>query len=165
MNRRGNIFDSVGIIVTVFTIAILCVVGVLFVQKLYVGITSTTGLPSTATNMVTDMNTDIGWVLDFFIAMLFIAMPIGSMLLAFFNNIHPLFFWASIGVTMLVIIIGSAFGDAFVSFMNSDTITGATSEMPITTTIFNHFAMYSLFVVLIIAAGVFVKSRQIGGYG
>lgn len=165
MNRRGNVMDSIGIIITVFTVAILCLVGVLFIQKLYDGITGTAGLPSTATNMVTDMNTDIGWVLDFFIAMLFISMPIASMLLAFFNNIHPLFFWASLGLTMLVVILGAAFGDAFVSVMNSDTISSASSEMPITTTIFSHFGMYSLFVVLVIAAGVFVKSRQIGGYG
>lgn len=162
MNRRGNVFDSIGIIVTIFSVAILCLIGVLFVQNVYNGIVGTPDLPPTATNMITDMNNDTGWVLDFFVAMMFLAMPIASMLLAFFNSIHPLFFWASIGVTMLVVIIGAAFGDAFVSFMNADTMLSAAAEMPITTTIFSHFGMYSFFVVLVIAAGVFVKAR--GGY-
>lgn len=164
MNRRGNVFDSVGIIITLFTVGILCLIGVVFIQQVYAGITSSTGIPATATNMVTDMNTDVGWVLDFFILMMLLAMPVASMLLAFFNNIHPLFFWASIGITMLVIIIGSAFGDAFVGVMNSDGLSAGTAVLPMSSFIFSHFGMYSLFVILLIAAGVFVKSKSAGGY-
>lgn len=165
MNRRGNVFDSIGIVVSVFTVGVLCLIGVFFIQQVYAGITSSTNIPTEATGMVTTLNNDIGWVLDFFILMMFVAMPIASMLLAFFNNIHPLFFWASIGVTMLVVIIGSAFGDSFVSIMNSGSLTTAASELPMSTMIFSHFGVYSLFVILLIGAGVFVKSRQSsGGY-
>ena len=87
-----------------------------------------------------------------------------SMLLAFFNNIHPLFFWASLGLTMLMVIIGSAFGDSFTSIANDTSFLGVTAQMPYSTIIFSHFGMYSLFVVLVIAAGVFVKSRSQAGY-
>jgi hypothetical protein len=163
VNRRGNFFDSFAIIITIFTIGILCFIGVLFVNQFTDGITGTTGLPTEATAIATSVDDDIGWVLDFFVMMMLMAMPIGSMLLAFFNNIHPLFFWASIGLTMLVVIVGAAFGDAFTAMINTDTFSGVVGQLPMSTWVFNNFGMYSLFVVLIIAAGVFVKSRS-GGY-
>lgn len=157
--------DGVGILVTIFTIGILCFVGVLFINELNDGISGTTGLPSEATDMTADLDTNIGWVLDFFVVMMFLALPIVSMLLAFFNNIHPLFFWASLGITMLLVIIGSAFGDSFVSITSDATLGAVSAQMPMSTLLFNNFGMYSLFVVLLIAAGVFMKARSGLGYG
>lgn len=165
MNRAGNIMDGVGILVAIFTVGILCLVGVLFINELNTGISGTSGLPSTATSMTADMNSNIGWVLDFFVLMMFLSLPIVSMLLAFFNNIHPLFFWASLGITMLLVIIGSAFGDSFVNITNDPTLGGVSAQMPYSTLLFSHFGMYALFVVLVIAAGVFVKARSGLGYG
>lgn len=165
MNRKGNVMDAIGIIILIFSVGLLCWVGVLFINGFNDGIQATTGLPSAATTMSAGVDTNIGWVLDFFVLMMFLALPIVSMLLAFFNNIHPLFFWASLGVTMLVVIVGSAFGDAFMSVANDSTFAGVATQMPYSTLLFNHFGMYSLFVVLIIGAGVFVKSRSALGYG
>ena len=165
MNRAGNIMDGFGILTTIFTIGILCYVGVLFINGFNDGIQASPNLPSAATNISSGVDSDIGWVLDFFILMMFLSMPIVSMLLAFFNNIHPLFFWASLGVTMLLVIVGSAFQDSFVNLISGSTFGGVSAQMPWSTILFSHFGMYALFVVLVIAAGVFVKARSALGYG
>jgi len=92
MNRQRNIMDGLAILVTIFSIGILCYVGVLFINGFNDGIQATTGLPTAATSISAGVDSNIGWVLDFFILMMFLALPIVSMILAFFNNIHPLFF-------------------------------------------------------------------------
>ena len=136
----------------------------LFFNKVQDGISSISGVEPVADQMITDWDNNLGWVLDFFIIMMLLAMPIASMLLAFFNNIHPLFFWASLGVTMLLVIMGSAFGDSFTAIANDGNISPVASQMPMSTLVFNNFGIYAFLCVLIIAAGVFVKTRSALGY-
>lgn len=164
MNNRGNIFDAFTIVYMLFAVAIILVVGIIFVSKLSDAFDNDT-IPDRAKGMASDVDGQAGWVFDFLLLMLLVCLPLGSMILAFFNDIPPLLFWASIGVSMLVIILGSAFGDAWVTMVSDGGELGlAASRMPMTSTVFNHFGVYAFFAVLLIIAGVFVKSKSNVGY-
>ena len=62
-------------------------------------------------------------------------------------------------------LVGSAFQDSFNNLISGSTFSGVSAQMPWSTLLFSHFGMYALFVVLVIAAGVFVKARSALGYG
>lgn len=163
MNRRGNIFDGFGIIITVFIVGIAGLIGITFITGFANGIISTPNMPPVATSMTNNLSGNVGWVLDFFILMLFIAMPLTSMILAFFNNVHPFFFWSSIGVVMLLVILGGTFSDSWIQTINDPNLSAASAQLPMSNFIFSNYAIYAFFVVLIISGGIFIKAKNNGG--
>lgn len=160
MNRRGNMFDAFQIVPMLFIIGILTVIAIMFMSSVKTAFTGTD-----AETLTTTVDTQAVWTLDFFFMMLLVSLPLASMILAFFNNIPPFFFWASIGIIMLAVILGSAFGDAWTSFVASGDSATAAARMPMMNLVLTNFGVYTFLCILIIAAGIFIKTQNPGGYG
>lgn len=165
-NKKGNLFDAIPILITVFVLGFVFVVALNMFSAIN---ESTDQLPNSteftkAKEIGTFTNDNIAWVLDFILLMMFITLPVGSMILAFFNNIPPFFFWASIGVILIVLIIGGILQDSWSESYKVDSFKLQADRMPMTTYILNNYIIYSLLVIIIIAGGVFVKTRSQIGY-
>lgn len=164
--KKGFVQDAITIIITLFTIGVIFVVGLMFFSGLSSGLNESLTTPETAKGLeiATYTNDTIDWVMDFIFAMLFISLPIASMILAFFNNIPNFFFWGSLGIVLLVVVLGGAFADSWGS-MNSDSVIGIQmARLPITSIIMNNFGLYSFFIIVIILAGTYIKTQQGGAY-
>lgn len=164
MNKQGNLFDGVYIVYWLFIIAFLFVIAVIIVTAIYDGVTGTPGMSSEAVSKVTTINNQVGWTLDFVFLMLLLSFPMASMILGFFNNVSPFLFWGVIGITMLVVILAGAFSDAWISFSTSSTTTAAVSRLPMTKVVLDNFAIYALLCIILIAGGVFFKTKGSGGF-
>jgi hypothetical protein len=164
-DKKGFLFDAIPIIFGLFIAAIFIVVALILVGKINDGVQEITSPDATRAKAITsDINSDIDWVLDFFFVMLLVAMPLGAMVLAFLNNIPPFFFWVSIGVMLTAIYFGGALGSALEVFAEDTLIGDHLSRVPMTKFVINNFGMYALFVTVIVAAGVFIKTRSQMGY-
>lgn len=164
--KKGFVQDAITIIVLLFSVALIFIVALQFFSGLSQGLNQSLTTPETARGLAIaeQTNEDAGWVFDFIFAMLFISLPIASMILAFFNDIPSFFFWGSLGIVFLVIIFGGAFAEAW-SSAGTDPVFGLqVQRMPITDIIMSNFGIYALFVVVIILAGTFVKTRSYGGF-
>lgn len=161
MNKKGFVMDAIPIIATVFGVAILCIVALSFFSALSDGLNQNTDpVTERGRSIATSVNTDIDWVLDFILAMLLIALPVGSMILAFFNNIPPFFFFASLGVILLIVVFGAALAEGWENSNKDNNFFTQSQRMPITDFIMINYAMYSLFVITIILGGTYIKIRN-----
>lgn len=167
MNKRGNIMDMLTIFVILLVAIILVIVFLVFQRKVndtIQAINQTAG-PGVNTAYAADvsqsMDDNFGWVLDFIIIMLFISLPIVSMMLAFMNYIPPFLFYAVIGITMLMVALGAGFSLGFTNLINGSSDAAiASSRIPMTSFVFSHFGFYTLFAMILIISGVYVKQSR-----
>lgn len=165
INKKGFVQDAFPIVTTIFVVAIILIIGLIFISKVSDGINQISDpVADQAQSMTTYVNDTADWVFDFLLSMLFISLPIISMILAYLNNIPSFFFFASIGLMLLVVIIGGAYSSAWGDMHDDDTLNTQINRMPITDTILSHYGMYSFFVMIIIISGTYVKMRAQSGY-
>lgn len=158
MSRKGFIGDAFAIIAILFTMAICFVVAMAFFSGLDAGL-NVSQYPI-AQGIVTSTNSNIDWTLDFLFIMALLSFPVGSMILAYVNNIPPFFFFASFGVVLLVVVFGAAFSQGWKD-ASEDGIFGLQADrMPMMDFVMTHFAVYALFCVVMIAAGTYVKLKN-----
>ena len=165
MNRRGSVFDMFVILGILFLAVLIAALSLFFINTFTGVINNATGsMFDSAKTMTTSFNTDAPGVLDFILLMLFIGLPLFSMILAFFNNIHPVFFYASFGMVILIIFVGAAYGQLWGSFADTDIGTVSELRLPMTSFILNHFGLYALLATIMILFGTYVKLKN-NAYG
>jgi hypothetical protein len=172
VNRRGNILDALLVIGIIGILAIGMLLFVYIEKKLNTGITSSlTGQDNTDTALTVANNVDsqLPWTIDFFVIMMMFGLPLLTMILAFFNNIHPAFFWASLGFTMLIIVAATWYAQVWQNFTSTaDVGLTASVYLPMTNWIMNNYVAYAVFCVFVLIVGVYAKSKSAnggGGYG
>jgi hypothetical protein len=116
--------------------------------------------------MTQNINNDAPGALDFIIIMIMLGFPLASMILAFFNDIHPLFFYASFIIVLFIILMGYAYSGLWDKYKATDIGLASSMSMPMTNFIMSHFGLYSLLASFLILFGTFVKIRgqSYGGY-
>lgn len=166
MNRRGNINDTLLIIVIIAGLAIFAFFFVFATHRVMDGLSGTPVISATPTSagMINDIDTNTPWVFDFIIIMMMFGLPLLSMILAFFNNISPFFFFASIGLTMLFLVVSSWMGDVWTSFTNDADMGSTQYELPMTDFVMDNFSLYTMYCVTMIVVGVFLKNQNSAGY-
>lgn len=163
-NNRGNIFDSFSIIFILAFAVVVLLLFVLIIKKFSIIINADPAMPDAGKEFIGTIQSQNGWTMDFLFIMLLISLPLASMILAFFNNIPPFMFWASFGLTMLVVLFGNVLGDAYMNLVATGDMATITWDLPMTNYVMSHFALYSFIVVLMIIFGVYIKQRNQMGY-
>lgn len=163
-NRRGNLFDMFPIVFMICVALIFAIMAILFINGINDAIQSA-NIGSAGKQFMNNIQSQNDWVVDFLFVMFLISLPVVSAILAYFNNIPPFLFWASIGVIMLVIILANVMSDAYVNITNVSGMTVVTSSIPMTDYIMRHFVIYAFVACAIIMFGVFLKPKSQYGYG
>lgn len=163
MNRRGNVFDVILILGIVFLAVIMSVVGIKFMNTFTQAINSTTSSNfDTAKTATQNFNNDVPSTLDFILLMIAIGFPLASMVLAFFNNIHPLFFYATTGVVIFIVLVGGAYGTLYEKFAATSIGQEGAVSLPMMNFIMSHFGLYAILTSVIVLFGTYVKIRSAG---
>lgn len=167
MNRHGNIIDSIMIISIIFVLACGMMFFTFFIKNTTTSLMSSNTVMSTPTSnaIVTGVDTNTPWVADFFVVMIMFGLPLLAMILAFFNNISPVFFWSTIGFSMLIVVLAGFFENGYLNFVNTSGMKIVESYMPLTAFIMNNFVMYALIVFAVIGFGVYAKTKAQNGIG
>lgn len=161
MNRRGNVLDVIPVLIIILSVAILLFVGLVITDNLSTTFLNASGVPAVASNISTSINSQASWTFDFIFVMLLFTLPLVSAMMAYFLNIPPFFYFASLGVVMIIVILANAFGDGYTSFTGSSaTMTSVAARLPMTNYIMSHFVMYAFVSVIIIMFGVFMKPKR-----
>ena len=164
MNRRGFLGDASLIIVVLFMLAMVGVVMSLVLSAFYNALSEDTSIPSEAISIIQTGAEQYPGVIDFWFVLFLVGLPLGSAILAYFNDIHPLYFWCSLFLVILVVLLGAALSELWMDFRSDETLAVAVANMPMSDFILQHYAMYAFFVFVLIAMGTFIKLRQGGGY-
>lgn len=161
--KKGSLFDMFPVMFIIAVALIVMILGLLFMNSLNTAIQGA-NVGSAGKQFISTFNTQNNWVLDFLFVMLLISLPLVSAILAYFNNIPPFLFWASIGVVLLVIVLANIISDAYVNITTVSGMQTVTSNMPMTHYIMSHFVIYAFLCCTIIMFGVFIKPRNPYGY-
>jgi len=86
-----------------------------------------------------------------------------AIVLAFMINSHPIFYFLSFFVYLVLIIIAAAFGNVFYEFTQDSTISTAAAAFPIINLVMGNFVIFCLVVGFSVGLVMYAKSRQ--GYG
>ena len=160
MNRRGNLNDLPLILSWLFSAGMILIVLLYFINVFNDGIAADDNLSSIAKSSSNNLNDQAPGVFDFLFAIFFIGLPIVSAALAFFNDISPIFFFASLALIILFMVIGASYQQVWENANNEDTgFRDMSSNLPITNFIMSNFALYTFFVFVIIASGTFIRIK------
>lgn len=156
MNQRGSVVDSVYTVTGLFVFAIVAVCAAIFMSVTNDAIQ---GIPGTYTakTIMQDGADQFPGLLNLWFMTLFIGLPLASAVLAYLNNVHPFFFWLSLGFSFFTIILGKALEIAWNDFIADATILNYAETMPVMNFVLTHYGTYSFLVFIIIAVGTFVK--------
>lgn len=164
MNRKGFLGDTATIVVVLFMLAMVGVVMTLVLNAFLAAFENDSSIPEEALNIITTGATEYPGIIDFWFVLFLVGLPLGSAILAYFNDIHPLYFWCSLLLVVLDVMFGATLSELWSAFRVDETLAVGVAGMPMTDYILQNYAIYVLFVFVIIAMGTFVKLRQGGGY-
>lgn len=158
MNRRGNIFDAFIVLGVAFMLAVTVGVGLYFAGNVNTAVQEMTGISTEAKTMTSNINNDLPGFVDLLMVIILVGLPLVSMVLAFFNNVHPLFFYVSVAVLVLVVFAGIVLKTGWEKL--DGTIIGTVyDDLPMTDFFMNNFGVYSILVGMMIAIGLYMKTQ------
>lgn len=164
-SRRGNLMDMFTVIAMIGLALGVGLIFITIVNGLNDEIQSS-DIPSEGKLFMSTIQSQNGWALDFIFIMLLIALPLGSAILAYLNNIPPWLYIVSTGLWLLVILIANVVGDAYLALAAEPGLATTIQEVPMTNYVMSNFMVYAFVCLVIIAFGVYAKSRRVllGGY-
>lgn len=163
MNKRGTILDAIYIMGLLFIVAIIAAIGIFLSDKINTAIQGS-DIPADAKVMNQNLAGDIPGAVDFIFLMVFIGLPIASLVLAFFNNIHPILFYITVALSFIILFAAIAYAQLWDKFQTTTVGVYAVSNIPMTNFILEHMGVYTLLVIVIILFGTYIKSRNPAGY-
>lgn len=163
MNKRGNVLDAYTIIVVLFSMVFTMIVLGVVINATANSLNADDDIPTEAKTIITHVDDRFLPMMDFWGVLFLVGFPLISAIFAYFNNIHPLFFWASLGFVILIVLMGASINVFWEELSQDSLILQSIDQMPMTDFVFSNYGLYSFFVFVIVASGTFVKLRQTGG--
>lgn len=88
-----------------------------------------------------------------------VGMGMAAVIFAFVIDTHPTFFFASIFVIVILLLIAPAISNAFRSFASADIFAGYTERFPMTTWLFQNYPIYFLVFGFLMSITMYAKLR------
>lgn len=163
MNKKGNVLDGYTIIIALFSMVVTMLIMGITINIVSTALNADPDVNTEAKSIITHVDNRFLPVMDFWAILFLVGFPLISAIFAYFNNIHPLFFWASLGFIILIVLMGASLQVFWDELAEDALIKTSIDSMPMANYIFSHYGIYSFFVFVVVAAGTFIKLRQGGG--
>lgn len=168
MRKNGNVAEATGIIVFLFIFAMSALLFTLLMSVLNQSFADDPSIDQRYKDMFSNVESQFPGVLDFWFVLFFIGLPLVSAALAYFNYIHPVFFWVSLLLVVIVVIQGASLAELWSALGEDAVLAEQQVRLPMMNYILNNYGLYSFFIFIIIAGGTFVKLRgrsdAVGGF-
>lgn len=154
-----SMFDMFFIIVMIFAVGI--VLWSIFFAKDTIYDAIQEQLPTTEVNE-TIAKAEYGWDNIWDTSFFFVAIGLGvcSVLFAFINDIHPVFFFVTILLMVILLVIAPVLSNAYRSFAMLDIFRGYDTRFPMTTMLMANYPIYFLVFGFLIAIVMFAKVQM-----
>ena len=100
---------------------------------------------------------------DYVFITIFFLGSLTAVISAFLTGSHPIFFWGSIILAMILIVIGVIFNNYYDSFVNTEQLVEVKDSLPMTTFVFDHFGKFLIGFIMLISIALYFPTR--GGAG
>jgi hypothetical protein len=153
-----SLFDSFVIIGSVITFLIVAVLLGLTLSAFNLSLDAS-DLPEEAKEMAGVMDANWAGGVQWIFVGLLVGLPLLSMVLAHINSIPSVFFFISLGFLFLMTIVGWAFRAAWLNVKagGGDFAFYVVDRMQLVDFVMSNFGVYTLFIILLIGYGTYVK--------
>lgn len=164
MNKKGFIGDVFPILMMLFLLAFIGVLMTMILGVFKDAIVNDATMPAEAQSIITNGEEGYPKAIDFWFVLFMVGLPLAASIMAYFNNIHPLFFWASLLLVVVIVLLGASLAELWGQLRSDADLSVAVERFPMSDYILQHYGLYSLFAFVTIAFGTFVKLRGGGGF-
>ena len=159
MNKKGFIGDVPTTMIYTFIGAVTFLIVLTILSIFNSSFQADSNIPQAAKNISSLGITEYSNLGDGFMALILIGIPLIAAGLIYYLDSESIFFWI-LGSLLAVFVIGGAvFGWLWEKFTTNTILETYVTQMPITNYVLSNFAMYSLFITVILMAGLFFKWR------
>jgi hypothetical protein len=159
-NRNGSFLDFFLVVILIFVFAVV----LLFVNKAQQGVL--TSLNESGTNSVKGQEqleigiTKFPSMIEGIFTFVVIFLGIGSLILAFTVNYHPVFFVFFMVLLLITILVVPALSNTYQGVYESDDMIGTSSKMPMSFEVMKWFPRIMFVLSLALAVVMFTKGRS-----
>lgn len=151
---KGSVLDLFYVIAILFGLGIALFIGAMLQSKW----DEATDFTGTAQSIIEESGKAVG-VFDKILFGLFLGSAISTFVLAFQIRTHPIFFFFSLFLLVMSILVSAQVSNAFDRFINATQMTGYKSKFPITIHIFEKFPLYILLIGVLIILALYAKFK------
>ena len=158
MNKKGSIGDVFFISVFIFLLAIVFVVGWVIHSKVNDEFQNNPSIVDQGKTMMQNSTDDYISLFDGIFLTIIVGLWIGTIILAFQIDIHPVFFVLTIIVFAILVILTALFGNAFYTFANNANIVSYADDFTIIPFVMNNFVTVMIVLGFSVALVMYAKT-------
>tara|TARA_R100001530_G_scaffold125792_2_gene94409 strand:- start:167 stop:670 length:504 start_codon:yes stop_codon:yes gene_type:complete len=161
MNKKGNVPDLIYIIVILFSLGVTIIIAANFYGQYTDSISSNPAFNNSAnTKVQTDANLMLS-SLDYIFIFFFIGLIIATIVLGFQIKTHPIFFFISLMLLIVVTILAGTMSNVYEQFTTNTTTSIQTTASSYTAMnfLFNHLPLFIAFVGVVIMVIFYAKDK------
>ena len=159
-NKRGTLQDYFFI----FSLAIIVVTTIIIGIVVYSSVRDTAIFTDNPTSVQIQESTDnLTATWDFFFITFFVLSALAAVISGFLSGTSPVFLWASILLSMILIIVGVAGNNYYDAVINHPQMSEAKDALPMTTFIFDNMGKFLAGFVFLMLIALFFPTQ--GGFG
>lgn len=164
MNKKGSMpMDLILVMITLFIFAVSLLVAYTVWDEYKQGTntTLTSSVQEHINNKTDVMLSAFDYLFMFMVVGLVIALVISVMLI----KSHPAFFWITLFLLVIIIIIAGVFSNAYSEISNTTSFSRADNEYDTVKFVMDRFPTFILFMSVIVLIVLYARSRYSGGGG
>jgi hypothetical protein len=124
MNKTGSFFDILYIGVFVFVVAIMVTVGWMIQSRINTEWQAKTELGTTSQEIMQSTTTRYVALWDGVFLTIFVGLYLGSLILAYNVDINPIFFFLSLLIMGVIVVVMAILGNSWYAFANNSEMSG-----------------------------------------
>ena len=155
-NRKKGTVEDLFFIMIVSVIFITTVIVAMIVWD---GIRDSELFDSPATANIKASGDALQDLWDVLFTMFFLMGSMGALISAFLSGAHPIFLWASVLLSILLIIVGAVMNNYFDAFINEEELAEVKAKLPMTVFIFDNFTIFLVGYLMLLMIVLYFPTR------
>ncbi len=160
MNRKGSGMDVIYILSFLFIFAIITVVAFTFYSSYTDSISGNEHFNNTVNDQVEEQALSTLHAWDYLFVFILIGLTITTLIGGFMLRTHPAFFWVSLLLLIIAIILGAILGNIFGEVASTPSFSSAAGELNVIPFFMNHLPLMILLIGGVILVILYAKNKM-----
>ena len=164
MNKKGSGLDFLNVPLIIFTFILFVVIGWFILDAFKDGLNNLDGDSINKTLAVGYVDSGINSIeyFDYLFIFLFVGLTSSLWISAYYINSNPVFFWVSILLLFVVIILAAVFNNVYYEIAQTE-MEDSVNAFPIMTHVMNNLALYCALIIISTIVILYSKGQR-GGF-
>ena len=160
MNRKASIVDSIFMVVILFAVAISFVLGYKIYDTMNTHIQGADTIPDSGKAVSQNFYDSYVTIFDYGFLFILIILFLATVVLGAMVDTHPVLYFISAFLTLIVIILAAIFANTYDEFRDTSSISAYASQFVIIGFVMEHFVSIITVFILVVAGITYMRVRS-----